>query len=172
MGGGSKVEIATGRQRPPLAMTEEGGAAAASLTFAALRSRIQKGDKCAPEASSAACCAGRRPARASGRAVRAKGWAPTPRLARGPQERTSVRRKHAFRLFGLVALAALMALAVGCGRGGGGFGRGGSGGQVVAKVDGKPITQGQLCEALELSDNGNAGRQALESLIVRQLIRG
>jgi parvulin-like peptidyl-prolyl isomerase len=82
-------------------------------------------------------------------------------------------RKHALRLFGLISILALAAVLVaGCSRGGGGFGKGASGGPVVAKVDGKPITQGQLCEALELSDNGNAGRQALESLIIRQLIRG
>jgi hypothetical protein len=38
-------------------------------------------------------------------------------------------------------------------------------------VDGKPITHDQLCQALESQDNGQAGKQALESLIVRQLIR-
>ena len=80
-------------------------------------------------------------------------------------------RKHALKL--LIPIPVLALIACGCGRGGAGSSRGGGGGgQVIAKVDGKPITQGQLREALELSDNGNAGRQALETLIVRQLIRG
>jgi parvulin-like peptidyl-prolyl isomerase len=38
-------------------------------------------------------------------------------------------------------------------------------------VEGKPITHEQLYQALESQDNGQAGKQALESLIVRQLIR-
>ena len=42
---------------------------------------------------------------------------------------------------------------------------------MVARVDGKPVTQDQLFEVLESADNGQAGRQALESLIIRQLIR-
>ena len=73
----------------------------------------------------------------------------------------------------LIAALLLAVAAAGCGRGGRGpFARGGGGGgDVLARVDGKPITQEQLSQALEVADNGQAGRQALESLIVRQLVR-
>ena len=76
-------------------------------------------------------------------------------------------RKHALKTIIGISLVALAAgiLVAGCGRGGGSMG------QVVAKVDGKPITLSQLCQTLELSDNGAAGRQALEALIMRQLVK-
>jgi len=63
----------------------------------------------------------------------------------------------------MIMLAALLALlAAGCGRE--------RRSQVVATVDGRPITQMQLYEALEQSDPG-AGQRALDALVVRQLVR-
>jgi len=43
--------------------------------------------------------------------------------------------------------------------------------EVLAKVEGKPITRDQLFEEMERADNGDAGRRALDALIVRQLLR-
>jgi parvulin-like peptidyl-prolyl isomerase len=42
---------------------------------------------------------------------------------------------------------------------------------VVALVNNQPITDSQLYDALQASDNGDLGRRTLDSLIVRQLIR-
>jgi len=89
--------------------------------------------------------------------------------ARRPQERIRVTRRHALSFLILALLVALTA--AGCGKGGRGPFGGGGGGGIVARVDGKPITHDQLCQTLESQDNGQAGKQALESLIVRQLIR-
>jgi parvulin-like peptidyl-prolyl isomerase len=70
-------------------------------------------------------------------------------------------RKQVLTLIGLMPLVALAA--AGCGRG--------KSSQVIARVDGRPITQDQLFQALEQSDNGEAGRRVLDALIVRQLVR-
>jgi len=63
----------------------------------------------------------------------------------------------------IVTLALVAAGAVGCGRG--------PRDQVVARVNKQPITQRELWNALEQADNGDAGRRALDALIVRQLVR-
>lgn len=42
---------------------------------------------------------------------------------------------------------------------------------VLAKVNNQPITKAELDDALEKSDNGDAARRTLDSLIVRELIR-
>jgi parvulin-like peptidyl-prolyl isomerase len=63
----------------------------------------------------------------------------------------------------MVAIAALLVVcSVGCGR---------QKSKVVARVNQRPITQRQLWEALEKQDDGEAGRRALDALIVRQLVR-
>jgi parvulin-like peptidyl-prolyl isomerase len=69
-------------------------------------------------------------------------------------------RSHA-----LTALAAalLVAVALGCGRD--------DSGEVIARVNQRPITQHQLGEYLESAEDGWAGRRALDALIVNQLIR-
>jgi hypothetical protein len=58
-------------------------------------------------------------------------------------------------------LAALMLWGTGCSR---------PEKQVVAKVNQRPITQGDLWNALERADDGNTARRTLDSLIVRQLV--
>jgi len=58
-------------------------------------------------------------------------------------------------------LAALMLWGTGCSR---------PEKQVVANVNQRPITQGDLWNALESSDDGNTARRTLDSLIVRQLV--
>jgi len=65
-------------------------------------------------------------------------------------------------LFGLIGLLMLLAGSAGCGR---------EKEQVIAQVNQQPITQRQLWQALEQSDNGEVARRTLDSLIVRQLIR-
>ena len=68
-------------------------------------------------------------------------------------------RRHIV-LFGIITALALTSL--GCGR---------KESNVIARVNRQPITREQLFDALEKADNGEAGRHALDSLIVRQLIR-
>ncbi len=58
-------------------------------------------------------------------------------------------------------LAALMLWGAGCSR---------PEKQVIAKVNQRPITQGDLWNALERNDEGNTARRTLDSLIVRQLV--
>lgn len=70
-------------------------------------------------------------------------------------------RKHAARIAVIAAL--LMLAAAGCGRR--------TRSDVVAKVDGRPITRDQLFDVMDQEDNGDAGRRALDALIVRQLVR-
>jgi parvulin-like peptidyl-prolyl isomerase len=65
-------------------------------------------------------------------------------------------------LFALIGLFVVAGFGLGCGR---------EKSNVVARVNQQPITQRQLWQALEQSDNGEAGRRTLDSLIVRQLIR-
>jgi len=59
-------------------------------------------------------------------------------------------------------LAAVLWVAGGCGR---------QKSKVVARVNERPITKEQLWETLERGENGEAGRRALDALIVRQLVR-
>lgn len=67
------------------------------------------------------------------------------------------------KLTALLAVIIIFALlGAGCGR---------KKNEAIALVNGQPITKSQLFDALEQADNGQAGRQALDSLIVRQLIR-
>jgi parvulin-like peptidyl-prolyl isomerase len=63
----------------------------------------------------------------------------------------------------IAAIGLLAVITAGCGRE--------SDGGVVARVNQSPITQDQLWEFLEKSDNGSPARQALDSLIVHQLLR-
>ena len=58
-------------------------------------------------------------------------------------------------------LAALMFWGTGCSR---------PEKQVIANVNQRPITQGDLWNALERNDDGNTARRTLDSLIVRQLV--
>lgn len=63
----------------------------------------------------------------------------------------------------LVAIAGLLVISsLGCGR---------QKSRVLVRVNQRPITQEQLWEALEKQDDGEAGRRALDALIVRQLVR-
>lgn len=72
------------------------------------------------------------------------------------------------RLAGVIALIVIICAAIvascvaGCGR---------EEPEVIARVGNDPITQQQLWKALEKADNGEAGRQTLDALIVRRLIR-
>jgi parvulin-like peptidyl-prolyl isomerase len=65
-------------------------------------------------------------------------------------------------LFGLISLLIIPACSAGCGR---------EKDDVIVRVNQQPITQRQLWQALEQSDNGELGRRTLDSLIVRQLVR-
>jgi parvulin-like peptidyl-prolyl isomerase len=66
----------------------------------------------------------------------------------------------------LAALIILVALAAtGCGRGGK------KASDVIARVNGQAVTKTQLDDALERSENGEAAKRTLDSLIVRELIR-
>ncbi len=63
----------------------------------------------------------------------------------------------------IAVIALLAALPGGCGRD--------DAGEAIARVNQRPITQRQLWEYLEKSEEGVAARRALDSLIIHQLLR-
>lgn len=65
----------------------------------------------------------------------------------------------------LLALITIVALAAS------GCGRGKKTSDVLARVNGQAVTKAELDAALETSDNGDAAKRTLDSLIVRELIR-
>lgn len=76
------------------------------------------------------------------------------------------RRSGAWRRVAVAIAALLVWLVAGCGRN-----RAAPQSQVVADVNGQPITKQQVYDSLETNDGGDAARRALDALIVRQLIR-
>jgi len=70
------------------------------------------------------------------------------------------------RVFTIALGAALVWLVGGCAKE-----RGPQPSQAIAKVNGQDVTRQQLWSFLEMGDNGDAGRRALDALIVRQLVR-
>ena len=66
----------------------------------------------------------------------------------------------------LLAIVVAAVAVTGCGRG-----QGRSSGDVLARVNGQAVTKAELDDALEKSDNGDAAKRTLDSLIVRELIR-
>jgi foldase protein PrsA len=70
--------------------------------------------------------------------------------------------KHAVRVL-IILVALVPVLMAGCGRA--------KSSNIIARVDGHAITKDQLFDSMEQADNGDAGRRALDALIVRQLLR-